>query len=129
MAAICFSHQITLTACQVAGRMTRDLRGKTEAHHSTHLQLVKSHSDERVVALSAVASDGSGVSGIRVSAATSNPPLRLVLLWCRLGDVDSRHDASVGTPLAQNHSDFWRSRFFDAALNLRCGFDSQPAHH
>ena len=36
--------------------MTRDLLGKTEAHHSTGLQLVKSHSDERVVALSAVAS-------------------------------------------------------------------------
>ena len=63
MAAGCFSHQITLTACQVAGRMTRDLRGKIEAHHSTHLQLVKSHSDERVVALSAVASAGSGRLG------------------------------------------------------------------
>jgi hypothetical protein len=29
MAATCFSHQITLTPCQVAGRMTRDLRGVT----------------------------------------------------------------------------------------------------
>ena len=38
---------------------------------------------------------------------------------CRLGDVDPRHDASFCTTLAQNHSDFCRFRFFDAALNLR----------
>src|SRR2546428_7236547 len=39
--------------------------------------------------------------------------------WRRLGDVDPRRDASSCTPLAQNHSDFWRFRFLEAALNLR----------